>query len=135
MTNATRAIMMTPDLMPFMARNQIEILVQNSRGEEGDFFVQKMQELSTLFQSMPKTYEQDGKGAAAVAYLHYFKGGCDWYITEKDMEKEQIQAFGLANLGNGPELGYVSIVELIENKVELDLYWTPKTVGEIKKGN
>ena len=29
----------------------------------------------------------------AVVYLYYFKGSADWYITEKDMEDEQLQAF------------------------------------------
>jgi len=57
----------------------------------------------------------------------------DWYITEKDMGDEQIQAFGLADLGMGfPELGYISIEELVENGVELDLHWTPKTLAEVK---
>ena len=44
----------------------------------------------------------------------------------------QIQAFGLANLGYGAELGYICIKELIEHGIELDLYWTPKTLGEVK---
>ncbi len=82
---------------------------------------------------MPKTYEQDGKGDDAVVYLHYFRGDMDWYITEKDMEAEQHQAFGLADLGMGfPELGYINISELIDNNVELDLYWEPKTLREVK---
>ncbi|MBL0011067.1 MAG: DUF2958 domain-containing protein [Nitrosomonas sp.] len=81
---------------------------------------------------MPKTYGQDGMGDKAIAYLHYFSGGSDWYITEKDMEDEQLQAFGLANLGQGGELGYISIQELIDAGVEIDLYWTPKTIGQIK---
>ena len=61
----------------------------------------------------------DGKGDDAVVYLHYFRGGMDWYITEKDMEEEQHQAFGLADLGYGGELGYISIQELIDNGVSL----------------
>lgn len=44
-------------------------------------------------------YEQDGKGEEAIVTLHYFRGGMDWFITEKDMEPEQHQAFGLADLG------------------------------------
>ncbi len=102
-------------------------------GEESDYFMDKMEELTKLFRTMPKTYEQDGKGDDAVVYLHYFRGDMDWYITEKDMEAEQHQAFGLADLGMGfPELGYINISELIDNNVELDLYWEPKTLREVK---
>jgi hypothetical protein len=90
---------------------------------------------------MPKTGEQDGKGEQATAYLHYFAGGqASWYITEKDAGSPdddpgtgQIQAFGLADLfGDGGELGYISIAEILENGGELDFHFTPKTLAEIR---
>lgn len=77
-----------------------------------------------------KTYEQEGKGDRAIIYLHYFIGNCNWYITEKDSAENQLQAFGLADLGYGPEYGYISIKELLENGAELDLYYKPRTVAE-----
>jgi len=46
------------------------------------------------------------------------------------MEREQLQAFGLADMGS-PELGYISIVELLQKGVELDLHWTQKKLSEI----
>lgn len=50
------------------------------------------------------------------------------------MEDEQLQAFGLADLfGDGGELGYISIEELKSVDAEFDLYWTPKTLREIKQ--
>ena len=49
------------------------------------------------------------------------------------MEAEQHQAFGLADLGMGAELGYISIVELLENGAELDLHFVPRTLEQIKK--
>jgi len=82
---------------------------------------------------MPKTYETAGQGKAAVAQLHYFIGGCDWYITERDMLAEQHQAVGLADLGGGVEQGYISIVEVIAAGAELDLYWMPKPLSEIEQ--
>lgn len=120
-------------LRKFITTAELAAIAANIDGEEGEFFVSKLNELETLFNTMPKTYEQDGKGDDAVVYLHYFRGDMDWYITEKDMEAEQHQAFGLADLGMGfPELGYISIQELIDNGVELDLYWEPKTLREVK---
>lgn len=81
---------------------------------------------------MPLPYETDGQGSQAVARLHYFTGSADWYITERDSSAEQLQAMGLANLGYGCELGYISIAELISAGAELDLYWTPRTLAEIQ---
>jgi len=121
---------------PFIAPTQIEIMGDACRGEEHEFFKDKFVEMADLVTNMPKTYEQDGKGDQAIVYLHYFLGSADWYITEKDKgdgeDTRQIQAFGYADLGYGGELGYISIEELIENSVELDLHWTPKTLAEVK---
>ncbi|MDC8446084.1 MAG: hypothetical protein LV471_09200 [Nitrosomonas sp.] len=121
-----------PLLKQFIGKSQLSAIGMGIRGEEGQFFKDKLIEIANVIQTMPKTYGQDGMGDKAIAYLHYFKGGGDWHITEKDMEDEQFQAFGLANIGYGGELGYISIQELIDAGVELDLYWTPKTIREIK---
>lgn len=118
----------------FIPSRQLELLGSLCRGEEGGHFRSKLVLLAGVVSTMAKTYEQDGKGDDATASLHYFSSGCDWYITEKDMEAEQHQAFGLCDMGD-PELGYVSLVELCKlPEVEIDLYWEPKTLGEIKKG-
>ena len=114
--------------------DQVAAILEGGTGEEGEFFREKIAEYAERFLTMPKVYEQDGKGDEAVAYLHYFTGGMDWYITERDTIEIQDQAFGLADLGCGAELGYISIVELIQNGVELDLHWEPKTLGAIKGG-
>lgn len=116
----------------FMSKAQRAALAEAMEGEELEFFTNMLIDLERKLETMPKTYEQDGKGDDAVVHLHYFRGGMDWYITERDMEEEQHQAFGLADLGYGGELGYISIQELIDNGVELDLYWEPKTLGEVK---
>ena len=122
---------------PFMSRGEFQALLTGAQGEEKQFFFDKVAELAQTITTMPKTYEQDGKGDQAIAYLHYFNAGNqDWYITEKDMgtpeEPGQHQAFGLADLGYGGELGYISIVELVKAGVELDLYFKPRTLAEIK---
>lgn len=118
------------ELTPFIGRSQLETLRILQRGEEGQFFVDKIYELRDLVANMPKTYDQEGKGNGAVIFLHYFIGNCNWYITEKDSEEEQLQAFGIADLGYGPEYGYISIKELLENGVELDFYYSPRTIAE-----
>lgn len=65
-----------------------------------------LERIKEAIDSMPRTYEQEGKGDQAMVYLHYFTGGCDWWILEKDAgaptddpEDFQAQAFGIANIG------------------------------------
>lgn len=120
----------------FIAPFQAVIIAENMAGEEGEFFEQMIRRYADRIDRMPKTYEQDGKGEEAVVYLHYFKGGYDWFILEKDSDPDregQMQAFGYANLGFGAELGYISLQELIKNRVELNLYFEPTKVSELKK--
>lgn len=124
-------------LFGFMSRTQIAIMASNMRGEEKQFFIDKVCEMGNLVASMPHTYQQDGKGEQAIAYLHYFHGGFDWYITEKDMsataeKPEQMQAFGLACMHEN-ELSYIYIDELIKAGVELDLHFTPRPLAECRK--
>jgi hypothetical protein len=82
-----------------------------------------------------RPHRPDPGAASALAHLHYFTGGCDWWIVEKDADPDhagQVQAFGVADLGMGAELGYISIPELLENGAKLDLHYTePKTIGEL----
>lgn len=117
----------------WMPEGQNKAVIAGLMGEEWQFFADKMKELSGVIAAMPKTYGQDGMGDSAVAHLHYFRGAADWYITEKDMEgKGTQQAFGLADLGYGGEIGYISIEELISAGVELDFHFSPKTIEQIK---
>lgn len=122
-----------PLLRNFLSDAQLSALGDAVYGEEGQWFIDKIAEIADRIRNMPKTYEQDGKGDEAVVYLHYFLNNMDWYITEKDMETEQYQAFGLADLGMGyPELGYISIEEITSAGAELDLHFEPKTLAEVK---
>ena len=121
-------------LKNWMPVGELKTVWNSCFGEESKHFRAIMAEFTERIMTMPKTYEQDGKGKKAIVYLHYFLGNMDWYITEKDSDPDgegQIQAFGLADIGYGGELGYISIPELISCNVELDLYWTPKTLEEI----
>ena len=124
------------DIKQFIGISQLSAIRSASRGEEGEYFRDKIKALTIQIDTMPKTYETDGQGDEAPATLHYFRGGSDWYIVEKDMEDEQLQAFGFACLNGdyqNAELGYISIQELIQFGVELDLYYKPQTIGEIKR--
>jgi len=116
-------------LRRFISPAQLSTITDNMRGEEKQFFFDKAVEIADTINTMPQTYQQDGLGLNAIAYLHYFHGSYDWYITERDMEDEQLQAFGLVNMHEA-EQGYINIEELKANGIEIDLYWTPKTLKQ-----
>ena len=75
----------------------------------------------------------------APAKLFSPYNGWTWYITE--MDPQTGQCFGLVD-GFERELGYFDLTELAETTVfggvpavERDLYWEPRTLGEIKNGS
>lgn len=127
----------------FIGPAQMAALVEACRGEEGQAFRAKVQEYATRVKQMPDTYQTTADGGA-LAYLHYFTAGSDWWIVEKDAgapddepseRGKQVQAYGYALLNGdrqNAESGYISIQELIENGAELDLYWTPKPLGDVR---
>jgi hypothetical protein len=116
-------------LRGFIGTAQLQAIAQVCCSEEKQFMFEKLAEMARVVATMPRTYETDRQGDQAIVHLHYFMGGCDWYITERDCETGQLQAFGKANLGHGSELGYISIVEVLACGAELDLYWTPQPLG------
>jgi hypothetical protein len=91
--------------------------------------------LTRIIENMPATYGQENvKSQDKIVYLHYFKGGSDWYIVEKDSEPEQEQAYGYVILNDDEQMGewgYISIVELLEVQVELDFFFEPKKFREV----
>ena len=120
-------------LRNFLSIRQLTTLRLGLVGEERDYFREKLVEIDNRIATMPKLYGQDGKGDATTVHLHYFLRGHDWYITERDISPEQHQAFGLASLnGYSPELGYISIAELIAHDAELDLHFQPCELGAIR---
>ena len=114
-------------LQHFIGAAQKMVLAEIIGGEESQFFIDKIIEIARTVSAMPKTYETEGQGDEAIAHIHYFTTGFDWYITERDREEEQLQAFGLACMFE-KELGYISIDELLLNGAELDLQFTPKAI-------
>jgi hypothetical protein len=93
-------------LQKFISAEQLAVLEMNLKGEEKNYFKHLLEELENTLKTMPETYEQDGKDENSIVYLHYFLGDFDWFIIERDVEPEQLQAFGLAQIFYS-ELGYI----------------------------
>ena len=121
-------------LVHFIGANQLCALHSCLNGEERQYFLSVLKDLENRILHMPNPYETTEQGIAAPVSLHYFRGGSDWYIVEKDSSEEQLQAFGYACLNGdkiNAEMGYINIEELIKCNVELDLYWEPTPLRNV----
>ena len=87
---------------------------------------------------IPTLYETENVPTEdKLIHLHFFIGGCDWYIAEYDGED---LFFGFAILNSDFEMaewGYISFAEMksisvhgLEIDCETD--WTPKKANEIE---
>jgi hypothetical protein len=116
-----------------LPRGEFLTLAQSLRGEEGLEIAETVKRVWQTFETMPKTYETEAS-SDPTAHLHFFTGSWDWWITEKDTEPEQSQAFGFVKSELCPdgEMGYISLPEITEAGAELDLYFTPAPVSKFK---
>lgn len=128
----------------FMPASQRFSFLEALKGEEADFFIDNLWDLARAIRGIPVTYNTEEVATAdKVLHLHYFKGGVDAWIVERDVGDDQasdglgqqLQAFGkITVMGGGwreAEWGYISIAELIEAGVELDFYFEPRKVSEM----
>ncbi|GGM90074.1 DUF2958 domain-containing protein [Dactylosporangium sucinum] len=90
-------------------------------------------------EAIPALYAQDGKGDEATVYVKFFLPATSWtwYATEFDPEDGIF--FGLV-VGHETELGNFALAELQQVSrysgailVERDLYFTPKTLAEVRR--
>jgi hypothetical protein len=117
-----------------LPREEFLTLAENLKGEEGLAIAETIKKVWQTFETMPKTYETEAK-PDPIAHLHYFIGSWDWYITEKDAEPEQLQAFCFVKSEFCPEgeFGYTCLPEITQAGAELDLYFTPAPVSKFRK--
>ena len=125
----------------FIGRQQADFTRELIGGEEGGFYVDRMLFLRALIADMPATYGQE-ESPDPVAFLHYFIGGYDGYIFEKDAgdpddtpEDRQCQAYGFARWSHMPdsaECGYISLPEILASGAELDYHFQPIPLSAIK---
>ena len=96
---------------------------------------------SDRLNSIPRLYETEHTPLQdKLIYLHFFIGGCDWYVAEFDGDD---LFWGFAILNNdyqNAEWGYFSFNELksirisgIEIDCELASFWKIRRASEVKK--
>ena len=90
---------------------------------------------------IPKLYETEHIPVEKkMIHLHFFIGGCDWYIAEYDGE-DLFWGFAILNSDlQNAEWGYISFTELKEIKIsgwleidcETDEAWRVKPASEVE---
>ncbi len=90
--------------------------------------------------SIPRLYKTEHVDLKEkIIHLHFFLGGCDWYVSEYDGGDI---FWGFVILNNDfqcSEWGYISLSELqsirIQGYLEIDcdLYWEPKSAKEVER--
>ena len=90
---------------------------------------------------IPKLYEtEDTPLTDKLIHLHFFIGGCDWYIAEYDGE-DLFWGFACLNQDlQNAEWGYISYPELKEIKIagwleidcETEIAWRIRPASEVK---
>lgn len=124
-------IKFSEEALNFVPKHQLSIV------NKSDEFDEVVERINKVVAEMPSTYDTESIKDKTI-WLHYFYGNQDWYIFEKDKgdgsgDMSQLQAYGYADLGQGAEMGYINIDDLINlGSVELDLYFTPKKWSEIQ---
>ena len=117
------------------ACHQVTIIFPNgerNRARRGHEFIP-----GSLLAGIPGLYETENTPLADKRlHVHYFVGGCDWYVAELDHKTGL--AFGHADLGMGfPERGYFDLVEMEQTNVqelfviERELHFTSQTAKEL----
>ena len=139
----TKTLKQKPVLEAWVNPSQAAAIRAGLRGEEGAHFRERLAAVQAELDAAPLTYETDGQGDAARVVAHYFGPSVDVWLIELDKgapgdaeEDYQSQIYGYAALHGqgweGAEAGYISLAGVLAAGLELDLYWTPRTVGECR---
>lgn len=87
---------------------------------------------------LPKLYETENLPLKdKLIHLHFFIGGCDWYISEFDGE-DLFWGHAYLNDPQNAEWGYISFQEMKETKIkgfeiDCEIFNPPKRAREIDK--
>lgn len=119
----------------FFPPNQLRLINDLTRSEEGGHFKQWLVGTEKRVMSMPiareESHQHEGK---PKAYLKYFDSPSNqrWYIMNRDCTDEQIQSFGsMPDMDgyseDGRWLDYINLPELfnIYPNLEMDAYFEP----------
>ena len=114
------------ELKPFMSPSQSELIYSLCSHKGGQHFFDKIQSLVRTVRQMPGAGE--GNNHSPVIQLRYFYAGAEWLITGKDTDSKassQCRVFGVSEVSDQHELGFINLHELFSVGAEIDLSFEP----------
>lgn len=125
------------ELNHFIGSSQRLILSCALRRTEGAYFRRVIDDLSHRIAQMPRV----GANApicdpnSETVHLHYFMGSRHWYVLARDASHAQERAYGVCRWGSEePEAaGYFPLNVLLSAGAELDMYFEPTPLAELKR--
>ena len=129
---ATQAV---ATLRPFLSAQQWAGIAKAFRGSDAAHFMELAARIAARVRLMQKADDQEGQGAWATVQLRYFLSACDWYIVNLDPVAGVERAAGFvtregASLDADPVI--ISVAELVACGAQLDLYFPPRSVGQLR---
>jgi hypothetical protein len=115
-------------LVTLTGERQRAELLHFLEGEEPQYYEDLLTKLDTEWQATPENNAPSGRDA--IAHLHYTRGTEEFWIVEKGATADRC-CWGITATDDGVTLCYFQLKELLEVDADLDLYFTPVTVGEI----
>lgn len=119
----------TAEIKPFL--NLLQIIDHL----DDEYVLRSLDRLIDVISFMPSSsIVQHGEDLSNdIAYLHYSVGTTDYYITHRDRDTQQRNAFGAIDTGGMfMQMDYVSVHEILRAGAVLDFDWKPVPVKEIK---
>jgi hypothetical protein len=101
-------IVFSNDLIKLLPKMQYWMMRENPK-----VYADEINRMNEIVAKIPRLYETDDKPVHPLS-LHYFVGGCDWYIAEWD---RQDSFFGYAILNgdyDNSEWGYINRPEILD---------------------
>ncbi len=122
-------------ILPTHQKEYLDEVRRFSAVTEYNALVRLVEAQAASFARMPSLYATDEKPySRRTVHLHYFIGGCDWWLLEKSVDGEEF--YGYCHIHES-EFGYVTLRELTTTRVnplygiELDFHWKPCALSRV----
>lgn len=92
--------------------------------------------------AIPALYSNEAEGRQfkdIIIHMHFFFGGCDWYIAEYNASEGVLWGFAILNGDyQNAEWGFSLLTELESFnlkgfEIDRDIYWTPAPAIQVEK--
>jgi hypothetical protein len=124
---------LSSDLIRLLPKSQLEVMRLTP-----DVYESEVKRLNTIVAKIPGLGVTDNLKQHPLS-LHYFVGGCDWYIAEWDKDEDLFFGYAILNGDyESSEWGYISRQEILSLEIperhlmiNLDLHCEEETIEDV----